>query len=146
MSESSHPPTDDDFFTAVEQYVTPAMAAHGYVVCWAGEGKASDTGSALRRVPSWRAHWLLRNRAPRPLGTRHVRHLSAGYEDYSGNELSVEYFPERYGLDLTWWRHVLRERADFDVSGTDAVDRDELRRRLRVLGDAVREAATLQDD
>src|SRR5688572_17879812 len=110
-------PSDGDFFEAVEQFVTPGMASHGYVVCSSGEGKASDTSKTLRRVPAWRTG-RLRDLPRFPRRKRLVRHLSVGYEGDSGWEFWVEYLPERHGLDLTWWREVLGERADFDVSGS----------------------------
>jgi hypothetical protein len=141
----AHAPTDGDFLKADEQYLTPAMNDHGYVVCSAGDGKASDGQvSALRRVQSWRAHKLFRNRISWPRRTRLVRHLSVGYEGDSGKEFWVGYFPERHGLDLTDWRRVLRNRAELDVYGSEPVDREELRRRLRTLGDAVRAAESLE--
>jgi hypothetical protein len=137
---------DSDFFEAVERYVTPAMAAHGYVVCSSGEGRSSAPGgSTLTRVPSWRAHRLVR-RMP-PLGRRRlVRYLTVGYECDSGDGFWVSYFPERRRLDLTSWHAVLRQHPGFDVGGSEPVDRDELRRRLMLLGDAVRAAATLDDN
>ena len=138
-------PTDDDFFEAVEQHVTPAMAAHRYVVCSVGEGTASDAGSTLTRVPAWRAHRLFLGLPPLRR-TRLVRHLAVGYEGDSGNELWIGYFPERHGLDLGWWRDLLRGGADFDVSEIEAVDRAELHRRLRLVGEAVSAASTLEDD
>jgi hypothetical protein len=123
------------------------MAAHGYVVCAAGEARASAaTESSLTRAPAWRTHALLRDRPRLTLRKRWVRHLSVGYEGDSGNEYWVEYVPERQGLNLLDWREVLRDRPDFDVSGSVPVERDELRRRLRALGEAVSAADTLEHD
>jgi hypothetical protein len=111
-------PTDRDFYEAVERYVTPAMATHGYVVCSSGEGKASDTGRTLARVPPWRAHRLVRGLPPLRR-TRLVRQLAVGYEGDSGNEFWVSYFPDRRRLDLTWWHAVAGAAATLDEDVED---------------------------
>src|SRR4051812_893578 len=82
---------DEDFFRWVEEYVTPAMQAHGYEVCSAGVGRATDDDLALRRTPSgngWGRFPLLRR--PRQAARRRLkRQLAVGYEGDSGNEYWV---------------------------------------------------------
>jgi hypothetical protein len=71
--------------------------------------------------------------------------LAVSYEGDSGNEFWISYLPDRR-LDLTWWHAVVRDRAALESGGGEPVSREEFAPPVERLGDAVRAAATLDDD
>lgn len=148
MNASVDGATSGDFFGWAGAYVTPAMEAHGYVVCAEGAGMTDDRDRRLRRVRFHRAA-AVRDRilSSAPWRTRRpLRCAYLGYEGEGGNEYWLTYVPERRWLDLEWWMDVLQGHADWDVRSREPVAREELRRRLRLVGHAVAASHRLDDD
>ena len=128
---------DQVFFESVAAHVTPAMQRHGFVVC--SEGEVWGAGPSENRYLTSRRGRLTGLRRPR----RKVRLLAVGYEGREGDEFWLWYFPEQQELDVSWWEDVLPTDLPWKDGPSGPVGGEQLRQRLRVLGQAVSDASVL---
>lgn len=138
MTPPGNDPTEQVFLESVAAYVTPAMQRHGFVVCSKGEGRGAGP-SHSPHLTSARPRRLAGLRRPRGK----VCHLAVGYEGEEGDEFWLWYFPGQRVLDVSWWEDVLPSDLPWKVGPSGPVDREQLRHRLRVLGQAISDAKTL---
>jgi hypothetical protein len=133
--------TVDEFVAWVDRYVTPPMAALGFVVCSTGEGLGTVHRVALKRVTGWRAARIWRGRPPLLRARqRRTREFSVGFEGESGHELWVRYMPDVHTLDASDWGYSLSRHVPWDRRGErEIVDRAELQQRLSLMGQAIAE-------